>query len=87
MDRLYCFPVSSAGQIIVFSCVQRWTQENTTIGHMHLVARRRLTLTGRPAAQEQPLEFWLSDGPSRRHFSKLQSLAREIDAEKPLAVS
>eukprot|EP01052_Picozoa_sp_SAG31_P007412 SAG31_NODE_353_length_17229_cov_8.702160_16_plen_114_part_00 len=29
--RLYCFPVSSAGSIILFSCVQRWTQENSII--------------------------------------------------------
>eukprot|EP01052_Picozoa_sp_SAG31_P014201 SAG31_NODE_874_length_11319_cov_3.145098_2_plen_226_part_00 len=31
-ELLYCFPVSSAGSpIILFSCVQRWTQENNII--------------------------------------------------------
>eukprot|EP01052_Picozoa_sp_SAG31_P002154 SAG31_NODE_73_length_27793_cov_26.900520_11_plen_142_part_00 len=31
--RLYCFPVSSADSIVLVSCVQRWTQENSTIAH------------------------------------------------------
>eukprot|EP01052_Picozoa_sp_SAG31_P020228 SAG31_NODE_1512_length_8055_cov_3.286199_2_plen_203_part_00 len=35
---LYCFPVSSSGSIILFSCVQRWTQENSIITLKWLVA-------------------------------------------------
>ena len=39
-ERLYCFPVSSAGHpIILFSCVQCWTQENNMIG---LPAQKRM---------------------------------------------